>query len=122
MSGFRDGAAWYGQGMLAERRSNAPHDTLGNRIGRDIASIATTLPKTTHFTVIDPFAGSCNTLYWILRYVPNSQASPVSSTPGCTSCNMATTNRLADRHLPPDHVLIFFMRRRGAQPSTKSLG
>ena len=26
----------------------------------------------TRFTVIDPFAGSCNTLYWILRHIPHS--------------------------------------------------
>jgi hypothetical protein len=26
-----------------------------------------------HFVVIDPFAGSCNTLFWILRHLPNSQ-------------------------------------------------
>ena len=26
------------------------------------------------FVVIDPFAGSCNTLFWILRSLPNSDA------------------------------------------------
>jgi hypothetical protein len=30
------------------------------------------LPLQRKFTVIDPFAGSCNTLYWILRHVPRS--------------------------------------------------
>ena len=66
---------WYGRGirLLGRTAVECTRDALGNCIGRDIASIAARLPKTTHFTVIDPFAGSCNTLYWILRYVPNSQ-------------------------------------------------
>jgi hypothetical protein len=131
--------AWYGQGMrlLGRTAVECTRDALGNRIGRDIASIATTLPKTTHFTVIDPFAGSCNTLYWILRYVPNSQGIACefdSRVYELTKRNIAGLDRtidlqhgdyqslLADRHLPPDHVLIFSLRRRGAQPSTKSLG
>jgi hypothetical protein len=118
--------AWYGQGirLLGRTAVECTRDALGNRIGRDIASIATTLPKTTHFTVIDPFAGSCNTLYWILRYVPNSQGIACefdSRVYELTKRNIAGLDRtidlqhgdyqslLADRHLPPDHVLIFFI-------------
>ena len=117
---------WYGQGirLLGRTAVECTRDALGNRIGRDIASIAATLPKTTHFTVIDPFAGSCNTLYWILRYVPNSQGMACeldSWVYELTKRNIAGLDRtidlqhgdyqslLADRHLPPDHVLIFFI-------------
>jgi hypothetical protein len=68
-------STWYGQGirLLGRTAVECTRDALGNCIGRDIASIAARLPKTTRFTVVDPFAGSCNTLYWILRQVPNSQ-------------------------------------------------
>jgi hypothetical protein len=34
-----------------------------------------------HFTVIDPFAGSCNTLFWILRHLPNSEGIAFESDP-----------------------------------------
>ena len=115
-----------GQGirLLGRTAVECTRDALGNRIGRDIASIAATLPKTTHFTVIDPFAGSCNTLYWILRSVPNSQGMACefdSRVYELTKRNIAGLDRtidlqhgdyqslLADRHLPPDHVLIFFI-------------
>ena len=64
-------AAWYRQGIRLLGRT-AVECTRG-RIGKDIASIVVRLPQTGHFTVIDPFAGSCNMLYWILRHVPDSQ-------------------------------------------------
>jgi hypothetical protein len=65
---------WYRHGirLLGRTAVECTRDALANRIGRDIASIVATLPKTERFLVIDPFAGSCNTLYWILRHVPNS--------------------------------------------------
>src|SRR6516225_6551152 len=67
--------AWYGQGirLLGRTVVECTRAALANRIGRDIASTVATLPKITHPIVVDPFAGSCNTLYWILRHVPNSQ-------------------------------------------------
>jgi hypothetical protein len=127
MSGFtgwrRSSGTGKASGCSAEQRSNALV-TLGNRIGGDIASIAATLPKTTHFTVIDLFAGSCNTLYWILRYVPNSQGVACefdSRVYELTKRNIAGLDRtidlqhgdyqslLADSHLPVDNVLIFFI-------------
>jgi hypothetical protein len=68
-------AAWYRQGirLLGRTAVECTRDPLASRIGKDIACIVARLPKTRHFTVIDPFAGSCNTLYWILRYLPSSQ-------------------------------------------------
>ena len=67
--------AWYGHGirLLGRTAVECTRDALADRIGWHIASIVATLPKTERFIVIDPFAGSCNTLYWILRHVPNSQ-------------------------------------------------
>jgi len=65
---------WYARGIriLGRTAVECTRDPLGDRIGRDVASVAILLPAHTTFTVIDPFAGSCNTLYWILRHVPRS--------------------------------------------------
>jgi hypothetical protein len=40
--------------------------------GRDVASVAALMSPRPEFVVIDPLAGSCNTLYWILRHVSNA--------------------------------------------------
>jgi hypothetical protein len=40
-------------------------DALADRIGRGIADVAAKLNDTFRFGVIDPFAGSCNTLYCV---------------------------------------------------------
>ena len=65
---------WYNRGirLLGRTAVECTRDSLGDLIGRDIASIAVKLP-TESFVVVDPFAGSCNTLYWILRHLPNSR-------------------------------------------------
>jgi len=47
-------------------------DALADRIGCDVASVARGM-SLDHLVVIDPFAGSCNTLLWILRHLPNSE-------------------------------------------------
>jgi hypothetical protein len=67
-------AEWYGRGirLLGRTAVECTRDFLGDRIGRDVASIVASLPSQTQFVVIDPFAGSCNTLYWILRNVTHS--------------------------------------------------
>ena len=119
-------SAWYGQGirLLGRTVVECTRDTLSDRIGKDIASIVATLPKTAHFLVIDPFAGSCNTLYWILRHVTNSKGIACEfdrQVYELTKRNIAGLNRtidlqhgdyrslLANRHLPPNHGLIFFI-------------
>jgi hypothetical protein len=63
---------WYGLGirLLGRTAVECTRDELSDDIGRDVARVAERLPSDTHFTVIDPFAGSCNTLYWILRHLP----------------------------------------------------
>jgi hypothetical protein len=35
--------------------------------------VVASLPPQTRYLVVDPFAGSCNTLYWILRHLPRSR-------------------------------------------------
>ena len=66
---------WYARGirLLGRTAVECTRDQLADRIGRDVAAVAAALPAQTHCLVLDPFAGSCNTLYWILRHVPRSR-------------------------------------------------
>jgi hypothetical protein len=74
--------------------------------------------------VVDPFAGSCNTLYWILRHLPSSDGLAFEFDPqvfDLTRRNIADLDRrialchgdfLADldRHdLPPGRALVVFV-------------
>ena len=65
---------WYRLGvrLLGRTAVECTRDALGDRISRDVASVALCMPSK-KFTVIDPFAGSCNTLFWLLRHIPDSQ-------------------------------------------------
>src|SRR5215831_8694400 len=65
---------WYHHGirLLGRTAVECTRDALGNRIGLDVAAITSRMPSN-QFVVIDPFAGSCNTLFWILRHLPNSE-------------------------------------------------
>src|SRR4029077_261937 len=66
---------WYRRGirLLGRTAVECTRDALGDRIGRDIASVAPAMPSN-RFVVIDPFAGSCNTLFWILRHLRSSES------------------------------------------------
>jgi hypothetical protein len=66
---------WYGRGvrLLGRTAVECTRDELADRIGRDIAEIATRSLSPLSWIAIDPFAGSCNTLFWILRHLPNTQ-------------------------------------------------
>jgi RNA cap guanine-N2 methyltransferase len=69
-------AEWYARGvrLLARTTLEAVRDQLGAVIGRDVARRVAAVPAGTPFGVIDPFAGSCNGLFWLLRHVPNATA------------------------------------------------
>ena len=73
---------WYSCGirMLGRTAVECTRDAIGDRIGRDVASVAACMPSN-QFVVIDPFAGSCNTLFWILRHLPNSEGIAFESDP-----------------------------------------
>jgi hypothetical protein len=66
---------WYAHGVriLARTTLEAVRDPLGNRIGQDVARTAATAPPGSAFGVVDPFAGSCNGLYSILRHLPEAE-------------------------------------------------
>jgi hypothetical protein len=67
-------AQWHARGVriLARTALKAVRDPLGNRIGQDVARVATTAPPGAAFGVTDPFAGSCNALFSILRHLPGA--------------------------------------------------
>jgi hypothetical protein len=68
-------AQWHARGIriLARTTLEAVRDPLGNRIGEDIARVAATAAPESAFGVVDPFAGSCNGLFWILRHLPRAE-------------------------------------------------
>jgi hypothetical protein len=68
-------ADWYAAGvrLLGRTAVECTRDVLGNAIGKDIAAISARAPRTRGVLVIDPFAGSGNTLYWILRQMPDAR-------------------------------------------------
>src|SRR5277367_900984 len=68
-------ADWYDRGVriLARTTLEAVRDPLGDRIGQDAARIIAALPSGSSTGVIDPFVGSGNALYSILRHLPGSQ-------------------------------------------------
>ena len=65
---------WYRHGvrLLGRTAVECTRDALGHRIGLDVASVATRM-SASRLLVLDLFAGSCNTLFWILRQLPNSE-------------------------------------------------
>lgn len=64
-------ADWYARGvrLLGRTTVECTRDRFADLIGRDVAAAATTAPGVSGSVVVDPFAGSGNTLYWITRRV-----------------------------------------------------
>lgn len=119
-------AEWYGRGirLLGRTAVECTRDVLADRIGRDVAALAASLPKDIPVTVVDPFAGSCNTLYWILRHVPASEGLAFELDPqvfDLSTSNISGLDRrivlrhgdflasLGDLDLPTGHALVVFV-------------
>lgn len=68
-------AEWYRRGvrLLARTTVECTRDSFADLIGKDVAGVLVSAPASPRCVVIDPFAGSCNTLYWILRHVQGAQ-------------------------------------------------
>lgn len=64
-------ADWYRRGvrLLGRTAVECTRDRFADLIGRDVAAVAQSAPGTRGSIVVDPFAGSGNTLYWITRHV-----------------------------------------------------
>ena len=65
---------WYARGirLLGRTAVECTRDDLACAIGKDIATIAGEIGGP-DLLVIDPFAGSGNTLYWILHHLPGAR-------------------------------------------------
>lgn len=75
---------WHEKGikLLGRTAVECTRDQLADAIGRDTAAVANSAQPTDGVTVIDPFAGSGNTLYWILRHLPQAHGLGFERDPG----------------------------------------
>lgn len=66
---------WYERGirLLARTTVECVRDSLGESIGKDVESVIQNIASTLQVIVVDPFAGSCNSLFWILQHARNSK-------------------------------------------------
>jgi hypothetical protein len=69
-------ADWYAKGvrLLGRTAVECTRDALGSAIGRDVAAAVASAPVSPRTVLVDLFAGSGNTLYWLTRHVPNASA------------------------------------------------
>jgi hypothetical protein len=67
-------AEWHGRGirLLGRTAVECTRDVLADAIGREVATEVGQLSPVPRIVVLDPFAGSCNTLHWILQHLPGS--------------------------------------------------
>jgi hypothetical protein len=90
-------ADWYGRGIriLGRTTVECTCDELADNIGRDIATVAKSAPLNSGSLVVDPFTGSGNTLYWMLRHLPGAHGLGFELDPmvfQLTSRNLAILN------------------------------
>ena len=69
-------AEWYAKGvrLLGRTAVECTRDALGHAIGEGVAAIAAMAPQMAHSLVLDLFAGSGNTLHWLVRHMPGAEA------------------------------------------------
>jgi hypothetical protein len=87
-------ADWYAKGvrLLGRTAVECTPDPLADAIGKDVAGVAAMAAQKTGALVVDPFAGSGNTLYWLLRHLPGARGVGFESDAGVfrlTRQNMA---------------------------------
>lgn len=87
-------ADWYGRGvrLLGRTAVECTRDALADAIGKDVARVVASVPVVARALVVDLFAGSGNTLYWLLRHLPGARGVGFESDAGVfrlTRQNMA---------------------------------
>jgi len=94
-------ADWHGRGvrLLGRTAVECTRDALADAIGKDVARVAASLPAVARALVVDLFAGSGNTLYWLLRHLPGSRGVGFESDAGVFRL---TRKNLAALTLPID--------------------
>ena len=114
---------WWGRGMriLARTCIEAVTDPLGDVIGGDVAKVITRFPSRPAVGVVDPFAGSCNGLYAMLRHRKGIGFEIQQAVFDLTTRNIAQLNapidlvlgsykdHLASRRHPGDHLIVAFL-------------
>jgi hypothetical protein len=67
-------AAWFAHGVrvLGRTAVECTRDVLARAIARDVAQVAAALPAGP-VAILDPFAGSANTLFWLMRHLPRAR-------------------------------------------------
>lgn len=92
---------WHGKGVrvLGRTAVECTRDGLGDAIGKDVAAIAARCPDSSGMLVVDPFAGSANTLYWLLRHLPRARGIGFESDTGIFGL---TRKNIAALELPID--------------------
>jgi hypothetical protein len=77
-------AQWYARGvrLLGRTAIECTRDRLADLIGQDVAAVARTAAAPADVLIVDPFAGSANTLYWISRHLPAARAVGFEQDPG----------------------------------------
>jgi hypothetical protein len=68
-------ADWYAKGvrLLGRTAVECTRDRLGDAIGKDVAAAAAIAPPVAGTLAVDLFAGSGNTLYWLMRHMPGAR-------------------------------------------------
>jgi hypothetical protein len=112
-------------------------DELADNMGRDIACVAKSAPLTSGVLVLDPFTGSGNTLYWMLRHLPGAHGLGFEQDPivfQLTSRNLSILNLsievsnrdysvgLSILHMAEDQLLIAFIAPPWGDALNKSTG
>jgi hypothetical protein len=117
--------AWYARGvrLLGRTTVECTRDSLSRLIAADIAEVSATAPVATTL-VLDPFAGSANTLFWMHQAMPDAAAVGVEVDPviwehtshnldlvGCRVDlrNGSYTEALADFEAPEEGLAVVFV-------------
>jgi hypothetical protein len=136
--GMRPGE-WYERGirLLGRTAVECTRDVLADAMGRDIAAAVSTLPANHDALVIDPFVGSGNTLYWMLRHLPGARGVGFElddSVFALTQRNLAIVglpieilhtddaSGLAGVTVPPDQLVIAFLAPPWGDALSRSAG
>src|SRR5215813_15306163 len=67
---------WYARGVrvLGRTAVECTRDRLADAIAQDVAAVARTAPAPAGTLIVDPFAGSGNTLFWLRQHLPGARA------------------------------------------------
>jgi len=88
---------WHARGarLLGRTAVECTRDRLGDAIGKDVPAIAATRTPTSRTLLVDPFAGSGNTLHWLLRHIPEARAVGFESDAGVLRLTRQNISALA---------------------------